>query len=66
MTDIFVILLSQDSFKYYGDKYRKMKVLEIILFYFLSSDIRNLESKEKKIVEIEFYFIFCPLTLDFR
>ena len=65
MTDIFVILLSQDSFKYYGDKYRKMKVLEIILFYFLSSDIRNRESR-KKIVEIEFYFIFCPLTLDFR
>ena len=65
MTDIFVILLSQDSFKYYGDKYRKMKVLEIILFYFLSSDIRNPESR-KKIVEIEFYFIFCPLTLDFR
>ena len=65
MTDIFVILLSQDSFKYYGGKYRKMKVLEIILFYFLSSDIRNPESR-KKIVEIEFYFIFCPLTLDFR
>ena len=64
---IFVILLIQDGFKYYGDKYRKMKVLEnyyYFFFYPLTSEILN---QEKKIVEIEFYFIFfSPSTLDFR
>ena len=45
---IFVILLIQDGFKYYGDKYRKMKVLENYYYYFfLSSDIRNLKSRKK-------------------
>ena len=34
---------------YYGDKYRKMKVLEnYFILFFLSSDIRNQEKKEKK------------------
>ena len=31
---------------YYGDKYKKMKVLEKN-FFFLSSNIRNLESRKK-------------------
>ena len=42
---------------YYGDKYRKMKVLEncLILLFFLPSDIRNLESKKQN-VETENFF----------
>ena len=50
---------------YYGDKYRKMKVLEKKFLFFLSSNIRNLESRKKNILEMEFYFFFfCPPTLD--
>ena len=51
---------------YYGDKYRKMKVPEIFFFFFI---LRRQKSwiKNKKIVEIEFYFsFFRPPTLDFR
>ena len=35
---------------YYGDKYKKMKVLEKN-FFFLSSNIRNLESRKKKLLK---------------
>ena len=51
---------------YYGDKYRKMKLLEnyIIFYFFLFSDIRNLESRKKKTVEIDFFF--RTPTLDLR
>ena len=52
-----------DSFSlamlYYGDKYRKMKVPKnyfiLYFFYVPTSEILN---PEKKIVEIEFYFLF--------
>ena len=45
---------------YYGDKYKKMKVLEKNFFFYPpTSEILN---PEKKIVEIEFFlflFLFC-------
>ena len=53
---------------YYGDKYRKKKVLEIFLFSFFIyspiSKILNQKKKKKKIAEIEFFFL--PPTSDFR
>ena len=52
---------------YYGDKYRKKKVLEIFIFsFFIYSPISKIlnQKKKKKIAEIEFFF--CPPTSDFR
>ena len=50
---------------YYGDKYRKMKVLEknFLFFYPPTSEILNQE--KKKFLKWNFIlFFFCPLTLD--
>ena len=41
---------------YYGDKYRKIKVLDFFFFFNpLTSEILNLENK---LVEIQFFFFF--------
>ena len=49
---------------YYGDKYRKMKVLENYFILFFCPPTSEILHQEKKIVKIDLFF--RPPTLDFR
>ena len=52
---------------YYGDKYRKMKVLEKNFYFFYPPISEILKQEKKNILEMEFYFIlFLSSNIRFK